>query len=61
VTSDEIYAIVGLIMLMSIVQKPTLKLYFSRDAFVDTTVFLQIMIQGGSNMTGTNCDLFTHK
>ena len=21
----------------------------------------QIIIQGGSNMTGTNCDLFTHK
>ena len=21
----------------------------------------QINIQGGSNMTGTNCDLFTHK
>jgi hypothetical protein len=23
--------------------------------------FCMINIQGGSNMTGTNCDLFTHK
>jgi hypothetical protein len=22
---------------------------------------VELMIQGGSNMTGTNCDLFTHK
>jgi hypothetical protein len=21
---------------------------------------LQLLVQGGSNMTGTNCDLFTH-
>jgi hypothetical protein len=24
-------------------------------------VVMMMMIQGGSNMTGTNCDLFTHK
>jgi hypothetical protein len=23
--------------------------------------FLIYIVQGGSNMTGTNCDLFTHK
>jgi hypothetical protein len=27
-----------------------------RDTCVDVKI-----IQGGSNMTGTNCDLFTHK
>ena len=41
VTSDEIYVDLGLIMLMSILQKPTLKSYFSRDAFVETLMFLQ--------------------
>jgi hypothetical protein len=26
------------------------------------SIFLKnVIIQGGSNMTGTNCDLFTHK
>jgi hypothetical protein len=29
--------------------------------FVCVCVYIYIYIQGGSNMTGTNCDLFTHK
>jgi hypothetical protein len=33
VTGDEICMVLGLIMLMDIVQKPTLNSYFSRDIF----------------------------
>jgi hypothetical protein len=29
--------------------------------FVCLLVINECIIQGGSNMTGTNCDLFTHK
>jgi hypothetical protein len=43
VTSDKIYVILGLIMLMGIVQKPTQKPYFSRVAFVETPIFPQTM------------------
>jgi hypothetical protein len=43
VTSDEIYVVLGIIMLMGIVQKPMLKSYFSRNAFVETLVFPQTM------------------
>jgi hypothetical protein len=43
VTSDEIYVVLGLIMLMGIVQKCTLKPYSSRDAFVETLIFPQTM------------------
>lgn len=41
--SDEIYVFLGLIMLISIVQKVTVKYYFSRDAFVETPIFPQAM------------------
>jgi hypothetical protein len=41
VTSDEIYVVLDLIMLMDIVQNPTLKSYFRRDAFVETLTFPQ--------------------
>jgi hypothetical protein len=26
-----------------------------------TSIYAHMHVQGGSNMTGTNCDLFTHK
>jgi hypothetical protein len=29
--------------------------------FIYVTCSISMIIQGGSNMTGTNCDLFTHK
>jgi hypothetical protein len=45
-TSDEKYVVLGLIMLMGTVQKPTLKSYFSWDAFAETSTFPQIMTQG---------------
>jgi hypothetical protein len=38
VTSDELYVVPGLIMLMGIVQKPTLIYYFSRDAIYPQTM-----------------------
>ena len=30
-------------------------------AVLKYNIYSQVHIQGGSNMTGTNCDLFTHK
>jgi len=46
VTRNEIYVVVGLKMLIGVVQKPTLKSCFSRDAFVKTPTFPQTMTQG---------------
>ena len=43
VTGDEMYVTVGLIVPMGILQKPTLKSYFSRDVFVETPIFPQTM------------------
>jgi hypothetical protein len=43
VTSDELYVVLHLIMLMGIMQKPILKSYFSRDPFVETPVFPHTM------------------
>ena len=45
VTGDEIYVVLGLLMLMGIIQKPTLKSYFSRDAFLESPIFPQTMKQ----------------
>lgn len=45
-TSNEIYVVVDLKMLMGVVQTPTLKSCFSRDAFVETPIFPQTMTQG---------------
>jgi hypothetical protein len=42
-TSDKIYVVLGLTMLMDIVQKPTLKLYFSTNAFIETLIFPHTM------------------
>lgn len=41
VMDDKIYVFLGLPMLM--VQKSTLKSYFSRDAFLETLIFFQTM------------------
>jgi hypothetical protein len=46
VTSDEIFVALDLIILMGIVQQPTLKCYCSRVAFLETFIFPQTMIQG---------------
>jgi hypothetical protein len=43
VTGDEIYVVLDLMMLIDIVQKPTLKSYFSRDAFLESPIFPQSM------------------
>jgi hypothetical protein len=32
-----------------------------KGAYRDAEVVYHTVVQGGSNMTGTNCDLFTHK
>lgn len=45
-TRNEIYVAVGLKMLIGVVQKPTLKSCFRRDAFVETPIFSQTMTQG---------------
>jgi hypothetical protein len=41
VTGNEIYVVLGLMMLMDLVQKPTLKSCFSRDAFLESPNFSQ--------------------
>jgi hypothetical protein len=43
--------------------KPCIKLnyYSSTNQQMCTYGVVQLYIKGGSNMTGTNCDLFTHK
>jgi hypothetical protein len=33
----------------------------SQIVVVVVVVIIVVVVQGGSNMTGTNCDLFTHK
>jgi hypothetical protein len=38
VTSYEIYVVLGLIMVMGVEERPTLKPYFSRDAFIETDI-----------------------
>lgn len=45
VTSDEIFMALDLIMLMAIVQQPTLKCYCSRVAFLEILIFPQTMTQ----------------
>jgi hypothetical protein len=34
--------------------------YVSKGLYSEMRYLLQSIVQGGSNMTGTNCDLFTH-
>jgi hypothetical protein len=43
---DELHVVLGVIMLMGIVQKTTLKSYFSCDAFRDIPILPQTMTQG---------------
>jgi hypothetical protein len=45
VTGEEIYVALGLMMLMGIVQMPTLKSYLSKDPFLETPIFYQTMTQ----------------
>jgi hypothetical protein len=58
-TSDEIHVDLGLTMLMCIVQKPTLKSYFSCDAFTEIPVFPQTMTQGRFNLIKNSYILLT--
>jgi hypothetical protein len=50
VTSGKLYVVSGLIMLMGIVQKPTLKSYFSRDAVIETPILPQTMTHDRSEL-----------
>ena len=45
-TMNEIYVVVGLEMLIDMVQKPTLKSFFSRDTCIEAPLFPQTMTQG---------------
>jgi len=45
VTSDEIFVPLDLVMLMGIVQQPTLKCYSSNAAILETLIFPQTMTQ----------------
>jgi hypothetical protein len=38
-----------------------LKHHKCENVYTDRAARLLKYVQGGSNMTGTNCDLFTHK
>jgi hypothetical protein len=51
VTSDEIYVVLRLMMLMGIVQKSALKSYFSRDAVLETPIFPQTIIHHRFELT----------
>jgi hypothetical protein len=42
---NEIYVYLGLIKLMGIVQKPSIKAYFSKNPILDTPIFSQTMLQ----------------
>jgi hypothetical protein len=45
VTGEEICAPLGIYVLMSIMQKPSMKSYISRDAFTETPIFNQMVLQ----------------
>jgi hypothetical protein len=45
VDKNEIYVYLGLIMLIGIVQKPSIKAYFSKNPILDTPIFSQTMSQ----------------
>jgi hypothetical protein len=45
VTGEEIYVALGLMMLMGIVEMPTIKSYISKDPFLETPIFYQTMTQ----------------
>jgi hypothetical protein len=45
VMGDEIYVVLCLMMLMGIVQRTTMKSYFSGDAFLESPIFPQSMSQ----------------
>jgi hypothetical protein len=45
VDKNEIYVYLGLIMLMRIVQKPSIKAHFSKNPIPDTPIFSQTMSQ----------------
>lgn len=55
VTSDEIFVPLDLVMLMGIVQQPTLKCYSSSVAFLETLIFPQTM----TGQIWTNYIIFT--
>jgi hypothetical protein len=40
---------------------PAFRTSIGSTLFYGCNIYKKIKIQGGSNMTGTNCDLFTHK
>ena len=54
-----IFTSVGISKLITVVKPHSLSLSCSSSLMM--TDKLSCIIQGGSNMTGTNCDLFTHK
>jgi hypothetical protein len=45
VNNDEIYVCLGIIMLMGIIQKPTLKSSFSKNPILETPIFGRTMTQ----------------
>jgi hypothetical protein len=45
VTREEIYLVLELIMLMRITQKPTIKIYFTGNPFLDTSIFSETISQ----------------
>jgi hypothetical protein len=51
VRGEEIYVALGLMKLMGIVQKPTIKSYFSKDPFLETPIFYQTMTQDRFELT----------
>jgi hypothetical protein len=46
ITSEEIYVVQALFMLMGIVQNPSLRLYFSQNQLIATQFFGSVILQG---------------
>jgi hypothetical protein len=42
ITVDKIYVVLALIMLMGIVQKPTIRSYFSKNSVLATTIYSSV-------------------
>jgi hypothetical protein len=55
---DSTYILKNLLIITSRIVKFLRYIYFKSQLFSCVSF---TYIQGGSNMTGTNCDLFTHK
>ncbi|XP_046402046.1 piggyBac transposable element-derived protein 4-like [Ischnura elegans] len=43
VTREEMYIMLGIFILMGIIQKPSVKSYFTKDPFLETPIFSQMM------------------